>query len=666
VDHGAGPGRDHQLAVASNAFTHFKQPRIGDDLGSYPHTLAFDRRGRIWYTLTRSNHVGRFDPATQEFTYFRLPPADPAISGVPIAVAYGCDVAPDQSVWWSQLFGHRIGRVDPDSGAVQSWRPPFDGPRRLFTGPDNAVWVPGYGSGELGRFDPASEAWKVYRLPTEPVGQELPYDVSVNRATGDVWITGSNSDSLIRFRPASEEFTVFPLPTNADFTREIEFGPDGAVWTCTSDQEIVPEVPGTGRIVKLVVRERAGVCGDGMAQLGEACDDGNSADCDGCSARCTVESGCGDGVRCGAEACDDGNTAPCDGCSPTCALELGSTCGDGTVSAACGEECDPPGALCTEQCRRVAVCGDGVSSAGEACDDGNGADCDGCSAHCTEEGGCGDGVRCGAEGCDDGNALACDGCSPACAVEVGATCGDGVVNAACGEECDPPGAGCSLICTAGDGVLGTRTLTFGGSFFSSALGTAVPLGSLAGSIDLAGGTIATAGVAPVGVAGPIYYTAPILGGQFGTFCVRIDGCSGFIDCDGGTPVDTLMVQDSNGAGHNGLAPTVTTALGDPGPAGALQLDCQQTFVQLGPGEGDDCPAAAYPPPTRIVYTTGTAEAFFLNGNPKVGSGAIRFGGEPFSCSAWQTSDGPGQLAGTFLVEEDARAGDTANLALIDD
>jgi hypothetical protein len=94
-----------------------------------------------------------------------------------------------------------------------------------------------------------------------------------------------------------------------------------------------------------------------------------------------------------------------------------------------------------------------------------------------------------------------------CAVEVGATCGDGIVNAACGEQCDPPGAGCSLICTAGDGVLGRRTLTFGGAFFSSALGTSVPLGSLTGSMELIGGTIGAGGIAPVEVAGPVFYTA---------------------------------------------------------------------------------------------------------------------------------------------------------------
>jgi cysteine-rich repeat protein len=659
-----GPEELIKLDVTSQAFTHFAQPRIGDDLGSYPHTLDFDAQGRIWYTLTRSNHVCRFDPATAQFTYYRLPPADPAISGVPIAVAYGCNVAPDQGVWFSQLFGHMIGRVDPTSGEVRAWRPPFDGPRRLFAGPDNVVWVPAYGSGQLGRFDAASETWKVYTLPTQPVGQELPYDISVNRSTGEVWITGSDSDTLIRFRPDREEFTVFPLPTNADFTREIEFGPDGSVWTCTSDQEIVPEVPGSGRIIKVVVRPAEGRCGDGIAQLGEACDDGNTMDCDGCSSACRLETGCGDGVRCGAEACDDGNTNACDGCSPTCTVEQGAACGDGVVNAACGEQCDPPGVLCTDRCARVPVCGDGFISGAEACDDGNLNDCDGCSSTCTVESGCGDGVRCGAEACDDGNALACDGCAPDCTLEVGAVCGDGVVNAACGEECDPPGAACSLICTLGNGELGTRHLTFGGAFFSSALGSSTPLGTLSGSIDVVGGVIADGGVAPLAVNGPVFYTAPILGGQFGTFCVRIDSCSGFIDCDGGSPVDTLMVQDSNGPGRNGLPPTITTGLGDDAPAGALQLDCQQSYVQIGPGA--DCASAVYPPATRVVYTTGTAEAFFLNGNPKVGNGRIRAGGEPFSCSAWQTTDGPGKLAATFMDEENAQAGDTANLTLIDD
>lgn len=661
-----GPEQLIKFDVRTKQFTTYDQPRIGDDLGSYPHTLRFDAQGRIWYTLARSNHVCRFDPPTATFTYYRLPEADPADSGVPIPVPYGVDVAPDQTVWWSQLFGHRIGRIAPSTGAVAAWRPPFDGPRRLAVGPDGIVWVPGYGSAELGRFDPATESWKVYSLPTKPRGGDLPYALNVNRSNGDVWITGSDSDTLIRFRPSTEEFTVFQLPTAVDFTREIEFDDEGNVWTCTSDAPIGPDKPGSGRIVKLHVLEPVGSCGDGVVQLGEECDDGNSLSCDGCSARCRRETGCGDGVRCGAEACDDGNTENCDGCSATCSVEVGARCGDGTVSSSCGEECDPPSASCTRECRRVPICGDGIQQEGEACDDGNTDNCDGCSADCHIETGCGDGVHCGAEECDDGNDSGCDGCSPTCTLETGTMCGDGIVNSACGEECDPPGNGCSVTCTLGGNALGTRHFSFGGSFYSSPIGSATPLGTLNGAIDLVAGAPNDSGVATLSVAGPVYYAAAILNGTFGYLCVRIDSCEGYVDCDGGTAVDTRAIKDSVGPGIQGEPVMLSTGLGVDGGPGAVELRCQQTFVQLRPGAGSNCAAATYPPPELVVYTTGMAEASFLNGHPKVGNGAITASGENLDCASWTVENGPGQLVGTYLAEENPQAGDVANANRLDD
>jgi cysteine-rich repeat protein len=661
-----GPEELIKFDVTTGETSHYRQPRIGDDLGSYPHTLRFDDQGRIWYTLSRSNHVCRFDPATATFTYYRLPDADPTDSGVPIPVPYGCSVAPDQSVWWSQLFGHKIGRIDPESGAVTAWRPPFDGPRRLGVGPDNVVWVPGYGSSELGRFDPATETWTVYPLPSIPRGSELPYNLNVNLDNGEVWINGSNSDSMIRFEPAHERFTVYQLPTPGDFTREIEFDADGNVWTCTSEQEIAPGVAGTGRIIKIERRPREGICGDRQVQLGEECDDGNAVSCDGCSADCLTEQGCGDGTPCGAEACDDGNRDRCDGCSDTCELEPGYRCGDGTANPTCGEECDPPGDLCTVQCQRVAVCGDGFTDGEEACDDGNRGDCDGCSADCLAEGGCGDGVACGTEACDDGNTASCDGCSASCAVEIGAHCGDGIVHTDCGEECDPPGSACSFTCTRQPQPLGTRRLTFGGGFYSSPLGTGLSLGTLHGEMDIEAGTPDTAGIAPLSVAGPLYYSAAILGGTFGNLCVRVDGCDGIIDCDGNSPVDVLTVQDSAGPGVQNNALMISTGLGEDGSPGAVELRCQQTFVQLAAGAGSQCTDATYPAPVTVAYTTGRTEAYFTNANPKVGDAMIALQGEPFSCAGWRMTDGPGQLAGAYLQEENDQAGDVANINVIDD
>ncbi|MCA9770938.1 MAG: DUF4215 domain-containing protein, partial [Myxococcales bacterium] len=51
-------------------------------------------------------------------------------------------------------------------------------------------------------------------------------------------------------------------------------------------------------------------CQDGVLEpeLGEQCDDGNGTMNDGCSPQCVIEAWvCGDGVVEGTESCDDGN-----------------------------------------------------------------------------------------------------------------------------------------------------------------------------------------------------------------------------------------------------------------------------------------------------------------------------------------------------------------------
>ncbi len=66
-------------------------------------------------------------------------------------------------------------------------------------------------------------------------------------------------------------------------------------------------------------------CGDGVADAGEACDDGTASPCDGCDAACQPVAGlaCGDGILVAgcSDQCDDGNAVAGDGCAPTCTLE---------------------------------------------------------------------------------------------------------------------------------------------------------------------------------------------------------------------------------------------------------------------------------------------------------------------------------------------------------
>jgi cysteine-rich repeat protein len=220
------------------------------------------------------------------------------------------------------------------------------------------------------------------------------------------------------------------------------------------------------------------VCGNGKFEEKELCDDGNTADGDGCSADCSkvdpdylcLNAGedcvrvvvCGNGVIEGSEVCDDGESTPKsgDGCSMDCRL------------VEPGFNCVKPGRACVAS----PVCGNGQRERGEQCDDGettpdNG---DGCDASCQLENPtawfcppgsacvalvCGDGVRTPNEQCDDGQnpPLAGDGCDATCHLESGFRCGSSGCRAICGdgqkvagEECDDgdlmSGDGCSAAC----------------------------------------------------------------------------------------------------------------------------------------------------------------------------------------------------------------------------
>lgn len=76
------------------------------------------------------------------------------------------------------------------------------------------------------------------------------------------------------------------------------------------------------------------VCGNATPETGEACDDGNTDDCDGCRGDCSAtETGCGDGFLCGDEECDDGTISGGDGCAE-CKPECVGGVLDGTTNKA--------------------------------------------------------------------------------------------------------------------------------------------------------------------------------------------------------------------------------------------------------------------------------------------------------------------------------------------
>jgi len=113
--------------------------------------------------------------------------------------------------------------------------------------------------------------------------------------------------------------------------------------TCQADVEDASACPEDGC---------KAVCGNGVMEATEACDDGNQDDTDACLGTCEAAS-CGDGqVRVGVEDCDDANSENTDACLNTCKA---ASCGDGFVQADT-EACDDKNAVnddaCSDACER--------------------------------------------------------------------------------------------------------------------------------------------------------------------------------------------------------------------------------------------------------------------------------------------------------------------------
>jgi fibro-slime domain-containing protein len=265
---------------------------------------------------------------------------------------------------------------------------------------------------------------------------------------------------------------------------------------------------------------KVSVCGNGVRERGEQCDDGGVAD-PGCDDQCQIEPGfycpnpgmkcvqqvCGDGVRTPDEACDQLQMPPLngDGCSATCTVEDGWHCNAAGCKAECGdgllrgtEECDDNNAIggdgcssaCKEEpfftctnaspsvCSSSIVCGNNAVEPGEVCDPPGQNGCKaGCKSFDPDTSGtppvCGNHIIESPETCDAPNVG--KGCAANCKTETNWTCPQADVcfkNPACGdnivqtgEGCDPPnvGNGCSAACQPESGYtcvgLGPSTCT---------------------------------------------------------------------------------------------------------------------------------------------------------------------------------------------------------------
>lgn len=196
-------------------------------LGMYPHSVGVGRDGRIWFNghFTRDPElIGSILPSTGRGETAKVP-RHPSLGTVPGGpIPYELRLAPDGSVWGSELAGNRIFSYHPSGRRFTTWTLPtsLSGPRRFDIDRRGVLWIPAYAAGLLVRFEPATGRFTEIALP---IGDALPYVVRIDHGRDVLWIGTAAADVVLRYDMRTSQFTVFPLPSRGALIRHLAVDP---------------------------------------------------------------------------------------------------------------------------------------------------------------------------------------------------------------------------------------------------------------------------------------------------------------------------------------------------------------------------------------------------------------------------------------------------------
>jgi virginiamycin B lyase len=190
---------------------------------SQPAGIATGPDGNLWAASSGSDRIVRISPAGAR-TEFTLPagraPRDVASVGA--------------LIWFTEVNGDRVGRLDPAAGDIQASIVEFvvpgagSKPTSISAGPDGNAWFTEAGSDEIGRITTGG----VITEFVVPGAGSAPSGITAG-ADGALWFTESGSNQIGRITTTgvvTNEFPVASLESTPSKLGDITAGPDGAVW----------------------------------------------------------------------------------------------------------------------------------------------------------------------------------------------------------------------------------------------------------------------------------------------------------------------------------------------------------------------------------------------------------------------------------------------------
>ena len=103
-------------------------------------------------------------------------------------------IAPDGSVYITVMNGNKVARFDPKTETFKEWDlPPGHRPHGLLVDSNGMVWTTGNGNGTIGKLDPASGKMIEYKTPSGGGG---PHTLIINDDQSTIWFTMQSGDKV--------------------------------------------------------------------------------------------------------------------------------------------------------------------------------------------------------------------------------------------------------------------------------------------------------------------------------------------------------------------------------------------------------------------------------------------------------------------------------------
>ncbi len=220
----ANPGAEARhigrLDPATGEITKYMMP---DQRARDPHTLIWDSKGNIWFTVQGGNFIGRFTPATGEIRLVEALQVEGSRRGNS-SRPYGIVIDSQDRPWVALFNSNHIATVNPETFELKTFELPEDArPRRIAITSDDILWYGDWVRGTLGRLDPRTGKVKEYPLPSGR--QARPYAILADDSDR-IWVveTGPEPNNFIGFDPQTERiFSVVHPESGAGTIRHMYF-----------------------------------------------------------------------------------------------------------------------------------------------------------------------------------------------------------------------------------------------------------------------------------------------------------------------------------------------------------------------------------------------------------------------------------------------------------